>query len=127
VVFGQRRIQLQAFFVGRGTLCRATWSPQQAKPRLSVAPDRRGDSGAQAGSDSRAEKGPVSGALPPEPKERAVGMAREVADQEGSWSGVIPRPANRLGAGTESLRGWGRQGRDKRQAAGPRITGKASA
>jgi transposase len=42
-------------------------------------------------------------------KERAVRMAREVADQEGSWSGVIPRVAKRLGVGTESLRGWIKQ------------------
>jgi transposase len=46
---------------------------------------------------------------PLELKERAVRMAREVADQEGSWTGVIPRVAKRLGVGTESLRGWVKQ------------------
>ena len=43
---------------------------------------------------------------PQELKDRGVRMAREVADREGSWSGVIPRVARQLGVGVESLRGW---------------------
>lgn len=46
---------------------------------------------------------------PQELKDRAVRMARQVADEEGSWNGVIPRVAKRLGVGVESLRGWVKQ------------------
>lgn len=58
---------------------------------------------------SESKKHPSQRRYPLELKERAVRMAREVADQEGSWSGVIPRVAKRLGVGTESLRGWIKQ------------------
>jgi transposase len=58
---------------------------------------------------SESKRHPAQRRYPPELKERAVRMAREVADQEGSWSGVIPRVAKRLGVGVESLRGWIKQ------------------
>lgn len=43
---------------------------------------------------------------PQEMKDRGVRMVREVADREGTMSGVIPRVARQLGVGVESLRGW---------------------
>jgi transposase len=43
---------------------------------------------------------------PADMRERAVRMVREVARQEGSISGVIPRVARQLGIGAESLRSW---------------------
>jgi transposase len=55
---------------------------------------------------SESKKHPAQRGYPQEMKDRAVRMVREVAEQEGSWSGVIPRVAKRLGVGTESLRGW---------------------
>ncbi len=58
---------------------------------------------------SESKKHPAQRRYPQELKDRAVRMAREVADQEGSWSGVIPRVAKRLGVGAESLRGWVKQ------------------
>jgi len=47
---------------------------------------------------------------PPELKERAVRMARDaIAEQGGQSFGVVPRIANQLGVGAESLRGWLKQ------------------
>jgi transposase len=46
---------------------------------------------------------------PQEMKERAVRMAREVAEREGNWAGVVPRVARQLGVGEESLRSWVKQ------------------
>jgi transposase len=56
------------------------------------------------------EKHPAQRRYPEELKDRAVRMARQVAEEEGSWSGVIPRVAKKLGVGVESLRGWVKQG-----------------
>ena len=58
---------------------------------------------------SGTEKHPSQRRYPQELKERAVRMARQVADEEGSWNGVIPRAAKQLGVGAESLRGWVKQ------------------
>ena len=47
---------------------------------------------------------------PPELRERAVRMARElIAEQGGQRFGVVTRVARELGIGTESLRGWLKQ------------------
>jgi transposase len=47
---------------------------------------------------------------PPELKERAVRMARDaIAEQGGQSFGVVPRIAQQLGVGAESLRGWLKQ------------------
>ena len=47
---------------------------------------------------------------PPELRERAVRMARElIAEQGGERFGVVTRVARQLGIGTESLRNWLRQ------------------
>src|SRR6266540_2515601 len=47
---------------------------------------------------------------PPELRERAVRMARDlIAEQGGQRFGVVARVARELGIGTESLRGWLKQ------------------
>ena len=47
---------------------------------------------------------------PPEIRERAVRMARElIAEQGGQRFGVVTRVARQLGVGTESLRSWLKQ------------------
>jgi transposase len=47
---------------------------------------------------------------PPELRERAVRMARElIAEQGGERHGVVSRVARQLGIGTESLRNWLKQ------------------
>jgi transposase len=47
---------------------------------------------------------------PPELRERAVRMARDlIAEQGGQRFGVVTRVARELGVGTESLRGWLKQ------------------
>ena len=47
---------------------------------------------------------------PPELRERAVRMARDlIAEQSGQRFGVVTRVARELGIGTESLRNWLRQ------------------
>jgi transposase len=47
---------------------------------------------------------------PPELKERAVRMARDaIAEQGGQSFGVVPRVAQQLGVGVESLRSWLKQ------------------
>jgi transposase len=47
---------------------------------------------------------------PPELRERAVRMARDlIAEQGGQRFGVVTRVARELGIGTESLRGWLKQ------------------
>lgn len=47
---------------------------------------------------------------PPELRERAVRMAKELIDEQGGQRfGVVTRVARELGIGTESLRGWLKQ------------------
>ena len=47
---------------------------------------------------------------PPELRERAVRMARDlIAEQGGQRFGVVTRVARELGVGAESLRGWLKQ------------------
>jgi transposase len=55
---------------------------------------------------SESKKHPSQRRYPQELKERGVRMVREVADREGTMTGVIPRVARQLGVGVESLRGW---------------------
>jgi transposase len=55
------------------------------------------------------KKHPAQRRYPQEMKDRGVRMAREVAEREGDWTGVIPRVARQLGVGEESLRGWVKQ------------------
>ena len=53
---------------------------------------------------------PTQKRYPPELRERAVRMARElIAEQGGERFGVVTRIARQLGIGTESLRGWLKQ------------------
>jgi transposase len=47
---------------------------------------------------------------PEEIRQRAVRMVFEIWQQTGEHKGVIGRVARQLGIGTESLRGWVRQG-----------------
>jgi transposase len=58
---------------------------------------------------SEPEKHPAQRRYPEEMKDRGARMAREVADREGNWTGVIPRVARQLGVGEESLRSWVKQ------------------
>jgi transposase len=53
---------------------------------------------------------PTQKRYPPELRERAVRMARElIAEQGGQRFGVVTRVARELGIGTESLRSWLKQ------------------
>ncbi len=52
---------------------------------------------------------------PEEIRQRAVRMVFEICEQSGERKGVIGRVARQLGIGTESLRGWVRQVRDRRR------------
>jgi transposase len=55
-------------------------------------------------------KHPSQRRYPPELRERAVRMARELIDEQGGQRfGVVTRVARELGIGTESLRGWLKQ------------------
>jgi transposase len=58
---------------------------------------------------SEPDKHPAQRRYPEELKDRGVRMAREVAEREGSWEGVVPRVARQLGVGVESLRTWVKQ------------------
>jgi len=52
---------------------------------------------------------PTQRRYPPELKERAVRMVREVATEQGERHGAITRVARTLGIGPESVRLWVRQ------------------
>jgi len=55
------------------------------------------------------KKRPSSKRYPPELKERAVRMVRELRLEDPSDQGVIGRVARQLGVGKESLRAWEKQ------------------
>jgi transposase len=55
------------------------------------------------------QKHPSQRRYPPELRERAVRMVREVTEQEGTRQGVVTRVARQLGVGAESLRAWVKQ------------------
>jgi transposase len=54
-------------------------------------------------------KNPASKRYPPELKERAVRMVRELRQADPADNGVVSRVARQLGVGTESLRLWVKQ------------------
>jgi transposase len=57
-----------------------------------------------------ASKRPSQERYPPELRDRAVRMARDlIAEQNGQRFGVVTRVARELGIGTESLRNWLKQ------------------
>jgi transposase len=57
-----------------------------------------------------ASKHPSQERYPPELRDRAVRMARDlIAEQNGQRFGVVTRVARELGIGTESLRNWLKQ------------------
>src|SRR5687767_6250905 len=59
---------------------------------------------------ARSSVAPTQKRYPPELRERAVRMARElIAEQGGQRFGVVTRVARELGIGTESLRSWLKQ------------------
>jgi transposase len=49
---------------------------------------------------------PTSRRYPPEFKDRAVRMVRQLRAETGQRHGAIPRVADQLGCGVESLRSW---------------------
>jgi transposase-like protein len=55
------------------------------------------------------EKRPSSKRYPPELKERAVRVVRELRLEDPGDHGVVSRVARQLGVGTESLRLWVKQ------------------
>jgi transposase len=55
------------------------------------------------------EKNPPPKRYPPELKERAVRMVRELRQQDPGDRSVISRVARQLGVGDESLRSWAKQ------------------
>ena len=55
------------------------------------------------------EKKPSQKRYPPEIRERAVRMVKELRQQDPNDTGVLSRVARQLGVGTESLRTWVRQ------------------
>ena len=56
------------------------------------------------------EKKPSQKRYPPEIRERAVRMVKELRQQDPNDTGVLSRVARQLGVGTESLRTWVKQG-----------------
>ena len=71
------------------------------------------------------EKKATSKRYPPELKERAVRMVKDLRQQDPGDKAVISRVARQLGVGDESLRAWVKQCRDRRRHAGRADDGRA--